>query len=82
MPELTFTVMLLEESLLKTEGTHKSLGLKERLGRARITGQRFARLSLSEHLAVGTGVVGQANPQPALAPRVGGSATAGARGTC
>lgn len=44
MPELTFTVMLLEESLLKTEGIHKSRGLKERLSRVRFTGWRFARL--------------------------------------
>lgn len=44
MPELTFTVMLLEESLLKTEGIHKSRGLKERLSRVGFTGRRFARL--------------------------------------
>lgn len=39
MPELTFTVMLLKKSLLKREGIHKSLGLKEQLSRARFIGR-------------------------------------------
>ena len=46
MPELTVTVMLLEKSLLKMEGIHKSLGLKERLSGVRFIGRRFACLQM------------------------------------
>lgn len=63
-PELTFAVMLLEESLLKTGGIHKSLGLKERLNGVEFIGQRFA--CLQKHAAflwAGMGVgEGQTNP--------------------
>lgn len=65
MPELTFTVMLLEESLLKTVGIHKSLGLRERLGRVRFIGQRFACLQMHAAFLRGLcrqrGSEGQAN---------------------
>lgn len=53
MPELTFAVTLLEESLLKTEGIHKSRGLKERLSGVRFIGRRFACLQMAAALLRG-----------------------------
>lgn len=53
MPELTFAVTLLEESLLKTEGIHKSRGLKERLRGVRFIGRRFACLQMAAALLRG-----------------------------
>lgn len=51
MSELTFAVMLLERSLLKTGRMHKSLGLEERLSRVSFIHQRFACLHMQPSCA-------------------------------
>lgn len=48
MPELTSTVMLLKKSLLKREGIHKSLGLKEQQSRARFIGRDLHALKFTQ----------------------------------